>query len=181
MIQLYILLALGAALAVLALALLTIKILNAATRLALGIAAGIGLAVVGIIAVQTAPISTLIDVDVAADLVARSISQGSESPPPAVPARPSAATSITLFLLAVIVFLGLAAGGSLLGWQWWKQRQKRQRLEAMALVYGAMNGALPAPRRARAHLGQGQPGVYVVTGQQPQPQPEPLPGWEVRR
>ncbi len=168
-----ILIALGAVVLLAVLAML-VNLFRAMTRFALAVGIVAGLCVVGLIVLASLRWPVIPGPVV--------LPAGGPAPSSAVPTHsgPSAATSITLFLLAVIVFLGLAVGGAVLGWQWWKQRQKRQRMEAMALVYGAMNGALPAPpRRARAHLGQGQPGVYVVTGQQPQP--EPLPRWEVQR
>ncbi len=169
-----ILIALGAVVLLAVLAML-VNLFRAMTRFALAVCIVAGLCVVGLIVLTSLRWPVIPGPAV--------LPAGDPAPSPAVPADsgPSAATSITLFLLAVVVFLGLAMGGAVLGWQWWKQRQKRQRLEAMALVYGAMNGALPAPRRAGARLGQGQSNIYVMGDRHPQPQPEPLPGWEVQR
>ncbi len=167
--QLYILLALGAALTVVALGLLTIKVLNAAVRLALGIAAGIGLAVVGIIALQSVFIPTLVDVDVAADLVAPSMPQVTNAPSP--PRRGlSAAASITLTLSLIVIAMLTSVVIAIGVWWWWTQRQRREKLELMAMLYGGTRPQLPRPQR-RVQYPQ-QP--YIV----PQRQPE-LEPWEL--
>ncbi len=167
-----ILIALGAVVLLAVLAML-VNLFRAMTHLTLAVGIVAGLCVVALIVLASLRWQVI-----PAPVV---LPAGDPAPSPAASTDPgpSAATSITLFLLAVIVFLGLAVGGAVLGWQWWKRRQKRQRMETMALVYGAMNGVLPVPRRAGARLGQGQSNVYVMGDRHPQP--EPLPGWEVQR
>ncbi len=170
-IQFYILLALGAALTVIALALLTIKVLNAATRLALGIAAGIGLSVVGVIMLQSVSIPTLVDVDVVADLAAPSMPWGADSP--SSPRRGlSAAASITLTLSLIVVTMVAVVVIAIGVWWWWTQRQRREKLELMRMLYGGTRSQLPRPQRRVLHSQQ----PYVVP--QPQRQPEFEP-WEV--
>lgn len=104
-------------------------------------------------------------------------------------AQTSAATSITVFLLAVILSIVLLAGGVALTLAWWQRYQKRARLEdavQQAQVYALLNGArLPAGGRSARPAMPAQAGgnVLVFPGGQQAPtvseQPEPLPTWEV--
>ena len=168
--HIYIFLALGAALTVVTLALLTIKALNAAVRLALGIAAGIGLAVIAIIALQAVFIPTLVDVDVDTDLALPTLPQMSVADPLSSPRGLSAATSITITLSLIVVSMLALVTSAVGGWWWWTQRQKHERLELMAMLYGSSRTRLPAPQR-RAHPRQ----RHVVLQQQP----SELEPWEV--
>jgi hypothetical protein len=91
----------------------------------------------------------------------------------------SAAASVRWFLLGLLL-LKVAGGIAVaLGWHWWKQRQKRARLQEMleqvqlyALLDGRPQGAVTARR-----LGQG--GNVIVVGGQGAPVQQPSPTWEV--
>jgi len=104
-------------------------------------------------------------------------------------AATSAATSITIFLLAVILSIVLLAGGVFIGWHWlrvYREREKMRKAVQQAQVYALLNGArLPAGGgAARPSIPAPAGGnVLVFPGGQQAPsvseQPEPLPGWEV--
>ena len=91
----------------------------------------------------------------------------------------SAATSIITFLVTVILALVLAAVGAVIGWQWWKHRQRRQKMQDalhQAQIYALLSGARsPRTSAGRARVpGLDQPGgntiVFPGSGQQPTPQ-----------
>ena len=90
-------------------------------------------------------------------------------------AATSAATSITLFLVLVILGMALLAAVVVGLSCWLRQRQKRARLEdalRQAQIYALLQGArLPAPQRSAtpAQAG-GNILVFPGSGQQPTPQ-----------
>lgn len=103
-------------------------------------------------------------------------------------ATQSAATSITLFLLAVILSIVLLAGGVVIGWHWlrgYQEREKMRKAVQQAQVYALLNGArLPTGgHSARPSIPAPAGGnVLVFPGEQQAPvvsEPEPLPTWEV--
>jgi type II secretory pathway pseudopilin PulG len=62
----------------------------------------------------------------------------------------SAAAQITIFLLGIIITSILATIAGFVGWQWWRERQERRRLEKAARqaeLYRLLNGT-------------GQPHIY---------------------
>ena len=115
----------------------------------------------------------------------------------------SAATSIILFLVVVILGMGLLAVGVVALSYWLRQRQKQARLEdalQQAQIYALLGGARPpAPRRRPPAPSMPAPSGNIIVlpggGQQPAPavgnftgrQPTPLAGllppddgeWEV--
>jgi len=107
-------------------------------------------------------------------------------------AATSAATSITLFLVSVILGMGLLAVSVVALSYWLRQRQKRARLEdalQQAQIYALLGGAHPpAPRRRPAAPSMPAPGgnIVILPGQ-PSPQHWGGPrggggtegGWEV--
>ena len=91
----------------------------------------------------------------------------------------SAATSIITFLVTVILALVLAAVGVVIGWQWWKHRQRRQKMQDalhQAQIYALLQGAQsPRTSAGRARVpGLDQAGgntiVFPGSGQQTAPQ-----------
>lgn len=109
-------------------------------------------------------------------------------------AQTSAATSITLFLLVIILSVVLLAGGVAIGWHWlrgYQEREKMRKAVQQAQVYALLNGAHSA---AGVHHNTARPSIPAPTGggnvlvfpsgqQAPavavSEQPEPLAGWEV--
>jgi hypothetical protein len=91
----------------------------------------------------------------------------------------SAAVTVRWFLLALLV-LPVASGIAVVaGWQWWKARQKRAKLQEMleqAQLYALLDGRPPQRAVTARRLGQGG-NVIVVGGQAPAQQPAPR--WEV--
>ncbi|HDQ70663.1 MAG TPA: hypothetical protein ENN19_01030 [Chloroflexi bacterium] len=165
-IELFLLLATGAALILVALAVLTIRALNAAVKLALVVAVCVGLAVIGVIALREVTIPTLADLDVNVETPA---------PPPSQVARPfrlSAATAVTLALGLLLSTLLCGCVGAVVAWQWWEGRQKRERLELLAAIYGSDHRTPPRPRRAV----QPQQPPFVILQQPPPPADE----WRVQ-
>ena len=76
----------------------------------------------------------------------------------------SAATSIITFLVTIILALVLAAVGAVIGWQWWKHRQRRQKMQDalhQAQIYALLSGA----RSLRTSAGRaGVPGLDQASG-----------------
>jgi hypothetical protein len=89
----------------------------------------------------------------------------------------SAAAQITIFLLGIIMTSILAAIAGFVVWQWWKERQERQRLEKAARqaeLYRLLNGAglthtYPHPRSTS--LPQSGSNILVFPGGGPQNPP----------
>lgn len=73
---------------------------------------------------------------------------------------PSAATSITIFLLVVLGVMAGLAVSAFLTWQALKAYQQTKRLKQVALLFGAKS-APSTPRRPRA-VGAGSDGRTVV-------------------
>jgi hypothetical protein len=90
----------------------------------------------------------------------------------------SAAVEVRVFLLGLLL-LKVAGGIALaFGWQWWKQRQKRAKLQEIleqAQLYNLLDGRPQRTAPAR-RLGQGG-NVILVGGQAPAQQPAQT--WEV--
>lgn len=172
-----ILIGLGTVVLVLLLALL-VNLFRQLTRLALAV--GIILAFCAISAVALSLITWPM---IPSPVVVNVDTPAGEQPAPVAHPGPSAATTVTGFLLAVIAISLLASGGTVVGWHWWKEYQRRrcsQEMLQQAQIYALTSGErLPTglPRR----LPQGG-NVIVVGGQQPQPQIPHLPDsdkWEV--
>jgi hypothetical protein len=93
----------------------------------------------------------------------------------------SAAVTVRWFLLALLV-LPVAGGIAVVaGWQWWKARQKRAKLQEMleqAQLYALLDGRPPQRAVTARRLGQGGGNVIVVGGQGA-PVQQPAPTWEV--
>jgi hypothetical protein len=91
----------------------------------------------------------------------------------------SAAVTVRWFLLGLLV-LPVAGGIAVVaGWQWWKARQKRAKLQDLlkrAQLYSLLDGRPPQRAVTTRRLGQGG-NVIVVGGQAPVQQPAPT--WEV--
>jgi hypothetical protein len=98
-------------------------------------------------------------------------------------AATSAATSITLFLVAIIALPVIGAVGALALAAWLRGREKRARLEdalSAAQIYGALQGRPATPRR-RAMPRQSTAGGNILVFPSGQPTPQVTIGdeWEV--
>jgi len=74
---------------------------------------------------------------------------------------PSAATSITIFLLVVLGVMAGLAVSAFLTWQALRAYQQTKRLKQVALLFGAKS-APSTPRRPRPAVGAGSDGRTVV-------------------
>jgi hypothetical protein len=88
----------------------------------------------------------------------------------------SAATGLTLFLVALLVVLALGFGGACAAWRWWQKRQKQEQYADMlrqAQLYALMaGGRMPALRMPSipqwpTYTAPGASGPVIVVGQQP--------------
>jgi hypothetical protein len=102
-------------------------------------------------------------------------------------ATTSAAMSIIVFLLAVIVVLLIGGGLAVVGFLWFQNHQKNQRMQALlerVQYYRLMGGAAPmaAHRYARPGLSAAQPGGNILVfgggaGGYPQGYPPGVPAF----
>jgi hypothetical protein len=109
---------------------------------------------------------------------------------PVPPARLglSAAATVTLFLLGVIVLLAMACIGAVLGWQWWRERQKQARFretlrqaQLHALLGEERLSARPSHRlpRSGSVIVIGDRQATSQRGDLPDVVPPEASGWEV--
>jgi hypothetical protein len=97
----------------------------------------------------------------------------------AAPHATSAAVAVRRFLVTLLAIKVVGGIAVALGWQWWKARQKRAKLQEMlekAQLYALLDGRPPQRPVTARRLGQGG-NVIVVGGQAPVQQPAPT--WEV--
>ena len=124
-------------------ALLAILMLRLGKRLAIGLLILGGLAVIG-----TAALSMLTQASATREtaIAAQRAAEAAQTAA-AGQAMTSAATSITLFLVALLLVLVLTAGGAALAWSWWQKQQKHRNtfdLLRQAQLYTLLNGQ-PSP------------------------------------
>ena len=93
----------------------------------------------------------------------------------------SAALSVRLFLLCLVLAPVLVAIGGLALWQWWKERQRRQEWQEIlerAQLYDLLNGRQSSPQRRASAPHSAQASGPVIVQLPAQQQPYPAAGYQ---